>query len=65
MTGLRNVSQLGASKLFDLSLVDDILEIDFRLKCVRARWNLCRSEGLLAGPQFGPDSGRRTRDRAA
>ncbi len=29
--GLRNVSQLGVSKLFDPSLVDDILEIDFHL----------------------------------
>jgi cysteine synthase len=50
--GLRNVSQLGASKLFDSSLVDDILEIDFRLAYTRAL-ELCRSEGLLAGPSSG------------
>lgn len=50
--GLRNVSQLGVSKLFDASLVDDILEIDFRLAYTRAL-ELCQNEGLLAGPSSG------------
>lgn len=50
--GLRNVSQLGVSKLFDASLVDDILEVDFRLAYTRAL-ELCRNEGLLAGPSSG------------
>src|SRR5260370_12605700 len=50
--GLRNVSQLGVSKLFDSSLVDDILEVDFRLAYTRAL-ELCQNEGLLAGPSSG------------
>ncbi len=50
--GLRNVSQLGVSKLFDAALVDDILEVDFRLAYTRAL-ELCRNEGLLAGPSSG------------
>src|SRR6266571_493463 len=50
--GLRNVSQLGVSKLFDSSLIDDILEVDFRLAYARAL-DLCQSEGLLAGPSSG------------
>jgi cysteine synthase B len=50
--GLRNVSQLGVSKLFDASLIDDILEIDFKLAYQRAL-ELCQSEGLLAGPSSG------------
>lgn len=50
--GLRNVSQLGVSKLFDASLVDDILEVDFRLAYTRAM-ELCQNEGLLAGPSSG------------
>ncbi|MCI0745408.1 MAG: cysteine synthase family protein [Verrucomicrobia subdivision 3 bacterium] len=50
--GLRNVSQLGVSKLFDSSLVDDILEIEFRLAYARAL-DLCQNEGLLAGPSSG------------
>ena len=50
--GLRNVSQLGVSKLFDSSLVDDILEIDFKLAYTRAL-ELCQAEGLLAGPSSG------------
>ena len=36
MPGLRNVSQLGVSKLFDPSLIDEILEIDFELAYTRA-----------------------------
>lgn len=50
--GLRNVSQLGVSKLFDSSLVDDILEVDFHLAYTRAL-DLCQNEGLLAGPSSG------------
>src|SRR2546422_7831481 len=50
--GLRNVTQLGISKLFDSSLIDDILEVDFRLAYTRAL-ELCQSEGLLAGPSSG------------
>jgi cysteine synthase len=50
--GLRNVSQLEASKLFDRSLIDDILEIDYELAYTRAL-ELCQAEGLLAGPSSG------------
>jgi len=50
--GLRNVSQLGVSKLFDSSLVDDIVEIEFRTAYTRAL-ELCQTEGLLAGPSSG------------
>jgi cysteine synthase len=50
--GLRNLSQLEVSKLFDRSLVDDILEIDYELAYRRAL-ELCRAEGLLAGPSSG------------
>jgi cysteine synthase len=50
--GLRNVSQLGVSKLFDPALVDEILEIDYELAYLRTL-DLCRSEGLLAGPSCG------------
>jgi cysteine synthase len=50
--GLRNVSQLGVSKLFDASLIDEILEIDYHLAYRRAL-DLCRIEGLLAGPSSG------------
>lgn len=50
--GLRNVSQLGVSKLFDPSLIDEILEIDFELAYSRAL-ELCQREGLFAGPSSG------------
>ncbi len=50
--GLRNVSQLGVSRLFDSSMIDDILEVDFRLAYTRAL-QLCQQEGLLAGPSSG------------
>lgn len=50
--GLRNVSQLGVSKLFDPSLIDEILEIDYELAYTRAV-ELARAEGLLAGPSAG------------
>jgi cysteine synthase len=50
--GLRNVSELDVSKLFDPVLIDEILEIDFELAYSRAR-DLARAEGLLAGPSSG------------
>ncbi|MBV9122354.1 MAG: cysteine synthase family protein [Planctomycetes bacterium] len=50
--GLRNVRQLEVSKLFDPSLINDILEIDYELAYTRAL-DLCRTEGLLAGPSSG------------
>ena len=50
--GLRNVSQLAVSPLFDATLIDDILEIDYHLAYTRAM-DLCRNEGLLAGPSSG------------
>jgi len=50
--GLRNLSQLSVSKLFDPSLIDEILEIDFNLAYTRAA-ELARREGLLAGPSSG------------
>jgi cysteine synthase B len=50
--GLRNMSQLGVSKLFDPSLIDEILEIDYELAYTRAM-ELSQTEGLLAGPSSG------------
>jgi len=50
--GLRNVRQLDVSKLFDRSLIDEILEIDFELSYTRAL-DLLRKEGLRAGPSSG------------
>ena len=50
--GLRNITQLGVSKLFDSSLIEDILEVDFRLAYTKAM-ELCQTEGLLAGPSSG------------
>jgi cysteine synthase len=50
--GLRNVSQLAVSQLYDPSLIDELLEIDFELAYTRAL-DLARKEGLLAGPSSG------------
>lgn len=50
--GLRNVSQLEVTQLYDPKLIDDILEIDFELAYQRAA-DLARQEGLLAGPSSG------------
>jgi cysteine synthase len=50
--GLRNLSQLDVAKLFDPSLLDEILEIDFELAYTRAV-DLARGEGLMAGPSSG------------
>ena len=50
--GLRNVRQLDVTKLYDPSLIDEILEIEYELAYGRAL-DLARSEGLLAGPSSG------------
>ncbi len=50
--GLRNVSQLEATKLFDETLIDQIMEIDYELAYTRAL-ELCQKEGLTAGPSCG------------
>jgi cysteine synthase B len=50
--GLRNLSELDVSKLFDRSLVDDLIEVEFELAYTRAR-DLARREGLFAGPSSG------------
>jgi cysteine synthase len=50
--GLRNISQLGVSKLFDRSLIDDLLEIDYELAYTRAL-DLCQEEAIPAGPSTG------------
>lgn len=50
--GLRNLAQLDVSRLFDPSLVDEILEIDYPLAYARAL-DLAQQEGLLAGPSAG------------
>src|SRR5207249_10212204 len=50
--GLRNVRQLEVSKLFDPSLIDEILEIDYELAYSRAL-DLFQTEGLRAGPSSG------------
>lgn len=63
--GLRNVRQLEVSKLFDPSLIDELLEIDHELAYTRAL-ELCRTEGLLAGPSSGLiyEGARRVVERA-
>lgn len=50
--GLRNLSQLKVSRLFDSTILDKILEIEYELAYTRAL-ELCRTEGLLAGPSSG------------
>lgn len=64
--GLRNLSQLEVSKLFDRSLIDEILEVEFELAYARVL-DLAQTEGLLAGPSSGLvfEGARRTiqRDR--
>lgn len=50
--GLRNVSELEVSALYDPSLIDEIVEIPFELAYARVL-DLCRQEGLLAGPSSG------------
>jgi cysteine synthase len=50
--GLRNQSELGVSKLFDRSLIDELIELDFELAYTTAL-ELARGEGMLAGPSSG------------
>ena len=50
--GLRNLSELDVSKLFDRSLVDELIEVDYELAYTRAL-DLARREGLFAGPSSG------------
>jgi len=50
--GIRNVSELHVSKLYDPALIDEVVEIDFELAYTRAL-ELCRREGLFAGPSSG------------
>ncbi len=50
--GLRNARELDVTQLYDPSLIDETLEIDYRLAYARAL-DLCRREGLLAGPGSG------------
>ena len=50
--GLRNTSELDVSKLFDRTLIDEIVEVDFE-KAYTAALELARREGLLAGPSSG------------
>lgn len=47
--GLRNASELDVSKLFDPDLIDEIVTIEYETAYTRVL-DLCRSEGLLAGP---------------
>jgi cysteine synthase len=63
--GLRNLSELGVSKLFDRSLIDELLEVDCELAYSRAL-DLARREGLLAGPSSGLiyEGARRVIERA-
>lgn len=50
--GLRNVSELGVSRLFDPDLIDEIVEVPHELAYRRAA-ELLRHEGLRAGPSSG------------
>ncbi|CAN5840565.1 hypothetical protein BH11PLA1_BH11PLA1_24440 [soil metagenome] len=50
--GLRNVSELAVSKLYDPALIDEIIEVDFH-KAYSTAVELLRTEGLRAGPSSG------------
>lgn len=50
--GIRNKSELHVTKLYDESLIDEVLEIDFE-KAYTAALELAQREGLLAGPSSG------------
>lgn len=50
--GIRNKSELHVTKLYDESLIDEVLEIDFE-KAYAAAVELAQGEGLLAGPSSG------------
>lgn len=50
--GIRNASELDVSRLYDPTLVDEILEVPFERSYERVL-DLSRNEGLLAGPSSG------------
>jgi cysteine synthase B len=50
--GLRNVSELAVTRLYDPSAIDAILEVDYEMAYRRAL-DLARTEGLFAGPSSG------------
>lgn len=50
--GLRNKDQLASTNLFDESMIDDLLEVDYELAYSTA-YELFRREGLRAGPSAG------------
>jgi cysteine synthase B len=50
--GLRNLRQLEVSRLFDRSQIDEMLEVEHEMAYTRAV-DLCRVEGLMAGPSCG------------
>jgi cysteine synthase A/cysteine synthase B len=50
--GIRNTSELDVSKLYDPKLIDEIVEVPFELAYTRVA-ELCRREGLMAGPSSG------------
>ena len=50
--GLRNLSELDVSRLFDRSQLDELVEVDFELAYSRVL-DLARQEGLFAGPSSG------------
>ncbi|HZW08984.1 MAG TPA: cysteine synthase family protein [Phycisphaerales bacterium] len=50
--GVRNASELRVSGLFDRSKLDEVIELDGELAFTAAA-ELCRGEGLLAGPSSG------------
>lgn len=50
--GIRSASELGATRLYDPELIHEVLEIDGSLAYATAL-ELCRKEGLMAGPSSG------------
>jgi cysteine synthase A/cysteine synthase B len=50
--GIRNTSELDVSRLYDRSLIDEIIEVPFDTAYDRVL-DLCRKEGLMAGPSSG------------
>ncbi len=50
--GIRNVSELEVSRLYDPACVDEVLEVDYELAYTAAA-ELARHEGLRAGPSSG------------
>jgi cysteine synthase B len=50
--GIRNVSELDVSRLYDPKLIDEVIEVPFERAYDRVL-DLCRTEGLMAGPSSG------------